>query len=73
MLYSLFWLNIDYLYHEGRVYVFDSAGELVAEHSEGASRINYSREHYLEGLSDKAFGDDLEEMAVRSLERLGAL
>lgn len=58
---------------EGRVYVFDSAGELVAEHSEGASRINYSREHYLEGLSDKAFGDDLEEMAVRSLERLGAL
>ena len=58
---------------EGRVYVFDSAGELVAEHSEGASRINYSREHYLEGLSDKAFGDDLEEMAVKSLERLGAL
>ena len=54
---------------EGRVYVFDSAGELVAEHGEGASRINYSREHYLEGLSDKSFGDDLEEMAVRSLER----
>lgn len=59
---------------EGMVYVFSSDGSLVAEHRIGASRINYSPEHYREALAGKGLDDgQISEMAERSLERLASL
>lgn len=59
---------------EGKVYVFDSAGLLVAEHAESQAKTNYQAAHYAEALSGKGVADDeISRMAEEQIGRLSSL
>ncbi len=59
---------------EGKVYIFDSAGLLVAEHAESGARTNYQEAHYAEALSGKGIDDDeISRMAKEQIGRLSSL
>lgn len=59
---------------EGKVYVFDSAGLLVAEHAESQAKTNYQAAHYAEALSGKGIADDeISRMAEEQIGRLSSL
>ena len=53
------------------------AGELVAVHdaAQGTSKINYTEEHYVEAMADKAWAadEDIREQARANLELLGQM
>lgn len=59
---------------EGKVYIFDSAGLLVAEHAESGARTNYQAAHYAEALGGKGIADDeISKMAEEQIGRLSSL
>ena len=59
---------------EGKVYVFDSAGLLVAEHAESKAKTNYQEAHYAEALAGKGIAEDeISGMAEEQIGRLSSL
>lgn len=59
---------------EGKIYIFDSAGLLVAEHAESAAKTNYQPAHYAEALDGKGIDEDeISKMAEEQIGRLSSL
>ena len=54
-----------------QIYIYHRS-DLIAIHNISQSRINYDKDHYIDGLrsSMRYAGADIEEMAERNLKRL---
>ncbi len=58
----------------GKVYIFDAAGLLVAEHAESMAKTNYQEARYAEALAGKGIAEDeISRMAEEQIGRLSSL